>query len=345
MQRPEIGTIYSNFRVDTPGYRYEVDREKAKALGIPVDSVFNALSVFLGGLEVNDFNRFGRTYKVVIQAEPQFRNDANATRFFFVRTAQGKMVPLDTLVKPVPVSGPSVIQRFNGYRTIQVGGNPAPGYSSGQAIKALEEVAAQVLPASYSYEWTDQSREEKISGGRAPILFGFALLFVFLTLAALYESWSIPFAVIFCVPIGVFGAFLFEYLRNLQNNVYMQIGLVMLVGLAAKNAILIVEFAKVRVDRGMDPVKAAIEACTIRLRPILMTSLAFIIGCGPLALASGAGAGARNAMGTAVVGGMMMATSLGIFLIPVLFVLIDRVTKKIKRHRPLPDESVPSIDK
>jgi len=194
-------------------------------------------------------------------------------------------------------------------------------------------VADQVLPKSYSYEWTDQSREEKISGGRAPILFGFALLFVFLTLAALYESWSIPFAVILCVPIGVFGAFLSEYLRNLQNNVYMQIGLVMLVGLAAKNAILIVEFAKVRVDKGMDPVKAAIEACTIRLRPILMTSLAFIIGCGPLAMATGAGAGARNAMGTAVVGGMMMATSLGIFLIPVLFVVIDRVTKKLQRRR------------
>ncbi|MDR3589481.1 MAG: multidrug efflux RND transporter permease subunit [Negativicutes bacterium] len=305
-QRPEIGTIYSNFRIDTPGYKYEVDREKAKALGIPVDSVFSALSVFLGGLEVNDFNRFGRTYKVVIQAEPRFRNDANATRFFFVRTAAGKMVPLDTLVKPVPVSGPSVIQRFNGYRTIQVGGNPAPGYSSGQAIKALEEVAAQVLPASYSYEWTDQSREEKISGGRAPILFGFALLFVFLTLAALYESWSIPFSVIFCVPIGVFGAFLFEYLRNLQNNVYMQIGLVMLVGLAAKNAILIVEFAKVRVDKGMDPVQAAIEACTIRLRPILMTSLAFIIGCGPLAMATGAGAGAPYPKGTALVGGFFI---------------------------------------
>ncbi|MCC5466898.1 efflux RND transporter permease subunit [Pelosinus baikalensis] len=327
-KRPEIGTVYSNFRVDTPGYRFEVDREKIKALDIPVDDVFNALQVFLGGLEVNDFNIFDRTYKVVIQAENQFRNDVDSSRFFFVRTTTGKMVPLNTLVKPVPVSGPFLIQRFNGYRAIKIGGTPAPGYSSGQALTALEEVAAQTLPGSFSYEWADQSREEKISGGRAPIVFGLALMFMFLCLAALYESWSVPFAVILCIPTGIFGAFLFQYLRHLENNVYMQIGLVMLLGLMAKNAILIIEFAKVRVDKGMDPVQAAIEAATIRLRPILMTSLAFIIGCIPLAIASGAGAGARKAMGTAVVGGMLTATFLGVFLIPVLFVVIEKITVK-----------------
>ncbi|MBU2700130.1 hydrophobe/amphiphile efflux-1 (HAE1) family protein [Sporomusaceae bacterium BoRhaA] len=328
-KRPEIGTVYSNFRVDTPGYRFEVDRDKIKALGIPVDDVFSALQVFLGGLEVNDFNIFDRTYKVVIQAETKFRSDVDSSRFFFVRTETGKMVPLNTLVKPVPISGPSLIQRFNGYRAIKIGGAPAPGYSSGQALTAMEEVAAQTLPGSFSYEWADQSHEEKISGGRAPILFGLALLFMFLCLAALYESWSVPFAVILCVPTGIFGAFLFQYMRHLENNVYMQIGLVMLIGLMAKNAILIVEFAKVRVDKGMAPVQAAIEAATIRLRPILMTSLAFIIGCIPLAIATGAGSGARKAMGTAVVGGMLMSTILGAFLIPVLFVVIEKVTCKL----------------
>ncbi|WP_425060490.1 Efflux pump membrane transporter BepE [Sporomusa carbonis] len=332
-KRPEIGMVYTTFRSDTPGYRFEVDREKAEKLGIPVNDVFTALQTFLGGLQVNDFNQFGRTYKVVLQAEPQFRNDVEATRFFFVRSSAGTMVPLNTLVKPVPINSPATITRFNGARAILINGAPAPGYSSGQAMAALEEVAAQVLPTGYSYEWTDQSREEKISGGRAPIVFGLSLMFVFLCLAALYESWSIPFAVLLCVPTGVFGAFLSQYARNLENSVYMQIGLVMLIGLAAKNAILIVEFAKIRVDRGMDAVQAAVEAAKLRLRPIIMTSLAFIIGCIPLAIATGAGAGARNAMGTAVVGGMLMATSMGIFLIPVLYVVVVRITNRIRNYR------------
>lgn len=331
-QRPEIGNINSAFQINTPLYRYEVDREKAKSLGVSLSDVYNALQAFLGGFQVNDLNNFGRTYKVSMQAEPQFRNHAEDIRFFFVRSKEGTMLPLDTVVKPSLTSGPSVIQRFNGYRAIQLSGNPAPGYSSGQVLQALEEVAAQTLPDKFSYEWSDQSREEKISGGRAPVLFGFSLLFVFLCLAALYESWSIPFVIIFCVPIGIFGAFLFQYLRHLENNIYMQIGLIMLIGLAAKNAILIVEFAKIRVDKGMKPIKAVIEAAQIRLRPILMTSLAFIIGCVPLALATGAGAGARISMGTAVVGGMLTATSLGIFLIPVLFVVIERINGKLKGY-------------
>jgi hydrophobe/amphiphile efflux-1 (HAE1) family protein len=323
-QRPELGTVYSNFRIDTPSYEYVVDREKTKTLGIAIDDVYNALQVFLGGREVNNFNSFGRTYVVNIQAQPQFRNNVDDIRYFFVRTATGTMVPLNTLVKSKQTTGPSVIQRFNGYRAIQIGGNQAPGYSSGQALQALQEVAAQTLPSSFSYEWTDQSREEKLSGGRAPIIFGFSLFFVFLCLAALYESWSVPLAILLSVPTGIFGAFFFQYMCRLQNNLYMQIGLIMLIGLAAKNAILIVEFAKVRVDKGMDLVTAAIEAAKLRLRPIIMTSLAFIIGCIPLAIASGAGAGARNAMGTAVVGGMLMATSIGIFLIPVLFVFVEQ---------------------
>lgn len=339
-QRPEIGMIYSNFRIDTPGYRFEVDREKAKKLGVPVQDVFNALQTFLGGLQINDFNRFGRTFKVVMQAEPEFRANVEATRFLYLRSSAGTMVPLNTLVTPVPLNGPTSIKRFNGFRSIQVNGNPAAGYSSGQAIAALEEVAAQTLPATYSYEWADQSREEKISGGRAPILFGLCLLFAFLCLAALYESWRIPFAVLLSVPTGIFGSALFQYARGLEISVYMQIGMIMLIGLAAKNAILIVEFAKVRVDDGMDIVEAAIEASKLRLRPILMTSLAFIIGCIPLAISHGAGAGARTAMGTAVVGGMFIATLLGIFLVPVLFVVIERLS--MKKNKLIKDGSISS---
>lgn len=328
-ERPEIGSIASNFKANTPGYEFEVDREKAEKMGVAVDDVFTALQVFLGGVQVNDFNKFGRTYKVIVQAETQFRSDIDATRHLFVKSSNDTMVPLNTLIKPKKVNAPSVITRYNGVKAVKISGSQASGYSSGQAMTALEEVAAQTLPSGYAYEWSGQSREEKLSGDRAPIVFGMAIVFVFLCLAALYESWTVPFAVLLAIPIGIFGAFLFQYLRNLENSIYMQIGLVMLIGLAAKNAILIVEFAKVRVDKGMNPIQAAIEAAKIRLRPILMTSLAFIIGCIPLAIATGAGAGARNSMGTAVVGGMLTATSLGIFLIPVFFVVVEKITEKM----------------
>jgi hydrophobe/amphiphile efflux-1 (HAE1) family protein len=338
-QRPEIGMVYSTFRTDTPGYRFEVDREKTMKLGIQVKDVFNALQTFLSGLEVNDFNRFGRTYKVVMQAEAQYRSNVDATRFLFLRSAAGEMIPLNTLLKAVPINAPTVIKRFNGFRAVQIGGNPAPGYSSGQAMTALAEVASQTLPPGFSYEWAEQSRDEKISGERAPIVFGFALLFVFLCLIALYESWIVPFAVLLSVPTAIFGSFLFQYLRNLENNIYMQIGLVMLIGLTAKNAILIVEFAKVRVDHGMDPIQAAIEAAKLRLRPILMTSMAFILGCIPLAIATGAGAGARISMGTSVIGGMLMATVMGIFIIPVLYVSVERLAKGLTGEK----KKIPSI--
>lgn len=332
-QRPEIGTITANFKADTPGYEFDVDRQKAEKMGVSVDDVFRALQVFLGGTEVNDFNKFGRTYKVVVQAETPFRSDVDAMRYLYVKSSHNTMVPLNTLVQPRKISAPSTITRFNGVPAVQLNGSPAAGYSSGQAITALEEVAAQILPSGYGYEWSGQSREEKQSGNQAPLVFGLAIVFVFLCLAALYESWSVPFAVLLGVPLGIFGAFLFQYARNLENSVYMQIGLVMLIGLAAKNAILIVEFAKVRVDKGMEPVQAAVEAAMVRLRPIIMTSLAFIIGCVPLMLASGAGAGARNAMGTAVVGGMLTATILGIFLIPVFFVVVEKATEKLTLPR------------
>ena len=243
------------------------------------------------------------------------------------------MVPLNTLVTPRKTKSAANITRYNGYKAVKINGTQAVGYSSGQAMTALDEVAKEVLPSGYTYEWSGQSREEKVSGGRAPVVFGLALVFVFLCLAALYESWSVPFAVLLSVPTGIFGAFLFQYLFSQENNIYMQIGLVMLIGLAAKNAILIVEFAKVRFDKGMPLMEAAIEAAKLRLRPILMTSFAFIIGCLPLMIATGAGAGARNSMGTAVVGGMLMATALGIFIIPVLFVVVEKLTARFEAWR------------
>ncbi|BBB90087.1 MAG TPA: multidrug efflux RND transporter permease subunit [Methylomusa anaerophila] len=339
-KRPEIGAIYTTFRANTPGFQYEVDRDKVQKLGVSIADVYTTLGTYLGGTQVNDFNKFGRTYKVMLQADLGYRADLEATKFFFVKSSSGADIPLDTLLKPKATNAATLITRFNGAKAIKISGNPNNGYSSGQAMTALEEVAAQTLPSGVSYEWSGQSREEKLSGSKAPLVFGFAMLFVFLCLAALYESWSVPFAVLLCVPTGIFGAFMFQHMRLLENSVYMQIGLIMLIGLAAKNAILIVEFAKVRVDKGMDPVQAAIEASKIRLRPILMTSLAFIIGCLPLAIATGAGAAARNSMGTAVVGGMFVATSLGIFLIPVLFVVVEWITAKLKhwRHRPKASE-------
>lgn len=328
-QLPEVTAVYSTYQSDYPGYEFAVDREKVKTLGIALNDVFTALQVNFGGLQVNDFNIFGRTYKVVVQADALFRNDADRMRFIYVRSASGAMIPLDTLINPRLTTGPSIISRFNAARSIPVNGSVAAGYSSGQAIAAMEKLAKETLPAGFQVEWSGQSREEKKAGDTTLQILALALVFVFLCLAALYESWSIPYAVMLSVPTGIFGALLSQYLMNLQNSVYMQIGVIMLIGLAAKNAILIVEFAKVRVDNGMEPVKAAVEAAALRLRPILMTSFAFIIGCLPLAIASGAGAGARQAMGTAVVGGMTVATAMGIFLIPVLFVVVEWTTAKL----------------
>ncbi|KMO87837.1 RND transporter [Megasphaera cerevisiae DSM 20462] len=327
-QRPEIGRISTGFTAGTPGYEYVVDRDKAKVLGVSVSDIFDTLQIFMGGDEVNDFTLFGRNYKVSLQADSAFRSDVNSLQYLYVKNSKNDMVPLNTLIIPKKAYAPSAITRFDGVKAVQINGGEAAGYSSGQAMKALEEVAAQTLPEGYTYEWSGQSREEQKSSSKAPLLFGMAFLFAFLCLAALYESWSVPFAVLLAIPAGVFGAFLFQYIRGLENSIYMQIGLVMLIGLAAKNAILIVEFAKIRVNQGMTVQQAAMEAAQLRVRPIVMTSLTFIIGCLPLMFASGAGAGARISMGTAVVGGMLAATAIGIFLIPVLFVQIEKQTEK-----------------
>ena len=327
-QRPEVQGVYSTYKINSPNYEFEVDREKVKNLGVNISDVFTALQVNFGGSQVNDFNQFGRTYKVMLQSDVGYRSEADTARFIFVKSSKGTMIPLDTLLKPKLGTAPSIISRFNAARSITIQGNTGNGYSSGQSIAAMEEVVNQTAPTGFNIEWSGQSREEKSASSSTMQVLALALIFVFLCLAALYESWSVPYAVLLTVPTGVFGALLSEYAMSLQNSIYMQIGVIMIIGLAAKNAILIVEFAKVRVDKGMEPVKAAIEASGLRLRPIIMTSMAFIIGCLPLAIATGAGAGARNAMGVAVVGGMIFATALGIFLIPVMFVIVEMITAK-----------------
>ena len=339
--RPELQGVRTTFKINAPSYQYEIDREKVKNLGVQLSDVFVALQTNFGGYEVNDFNQFGRTYKVVLQSATPYRTEAEAAKFIFVRNSAGEMVPLDTLLKPKLTTGPTQISRFNGARSINIQGNAASGYSSGQAMNAITEVVQHHINSGFSIAWSGQSREEQKSANSTMQILALALLFVFLCLAALYESWSVPFAVLFTVPTGIFGALFAEYILaaifgaigipapGYQNSVYMQIGVIMVIGLAAKNAILIVEFAKVRVDRGMDPLKAAIQAAGLRLRPILMTSFAFIIGCLPLCMASGAGAAARNGMGVAVVGGMLCATVLGVFLIPVFYVIVDRISRML----------------
>lgn len=324
-KRPELGKIYSKFNPNTPAFRLELDREKAKKLGVPISDVTNALQTFLGGLGINDFSRFGRTFKVTMQAEPQYRSDIESVAQFHVRSGEGKMIPLSALVRSEPISAPLVTQRYNLYRTAELGGDAAPGYSSGQVMQAMEEVAAATLPAGYGYEWSGASLQEKQSAGQAPLIFGMAILFVFLFLAAMYESWTVPFAVLFAVPLGIFGAMLGLYATGLTNNIYAQIGMVLLIGLAAKNAILIVEFAKMKHEAGLDAVSAAIEAAKLRLRPIVMTSFAFILGVVPLVLSRGAGAGSRVSMGITVLCGMLAATVLAVFLVPVLYVAISKL--------------------
>lgn len=326
-KRPEIGRITSTYNPSTPQLKVELDREKARAMGVPVDSVFQTLQAYLSGMYANDFVSFGKVYKVFLRAEPEFTNDPSDIGRFHVRDSDGAMIPLSTLVKVDRMSGPNFVTRFNLYRSAEISGAPAPGYSSGQAIAAMEEIMKE-MPSNVGYEWSGLTLQEKKSEGQAPLIFGMAMIFVFLLLAAQYESWSLPFAVLLSVPAVVLGTMLGLLLRNYDLNVYAQVGMVMLIGLAAKNAILIVEFAKMRRDEGMPTIDAAVEACKLRLRPILMTSFAFILGCVPLMLASGSGAASRSTMGTGVVFGMTIATVIGLFLIPVCYVFVQQFTDR-----------------
>jgi HAE1 family hydrophobic/amphiphilic exporter-1 len=342
-KRPEIGRISTVFRATVPQVYADIDRQKALTLGVPISDVNGTMGALLGSSYVNDFNRFGRVYKVFMQAEPEFRASPKSMGLFFVRSGDGRMVPLDTLVRTKEVSGPDFTTRFNLYRAAEISGVPAEGYSSDQALTALEETAKQVLPSGWGYDWSNMSYQEKKAAGTAGIVFVFAIVFVFLILAAQYESWSMPFSVLLGTPFAAFGAFFGLWAarhllpavfgNSYVSNVFAQIGLIMLVGLAAKNAILIVEFAKENVDKkGMDPVTAALDAAKLRFRPILMTAFAFILGVLPLVRAAGAGAESRKVMGITVFAGMLIATILGVCLVPVLFVVIEKLGGK--KHGP-----------
>lgn len=333
-QRPEIGMAYTLFNTKTPNYQINLNREQAKKLGVPISTVYSTLSAYMGSSYVNDFTKYGRNFRVVTQADTSYRMGIEDIGKLYVKNNQGQSIPMSSLVSYKMVQNPSIINHFNIFRSIDVGGSAAPGYSSGDALKALEEVAAQTLSEGYNIEFYGLSLQEKLSGNTTVIIFALSILFVFLLLAALYESWSVPFSILLSVPLGIFGAILaLTFLPKIDNNVFAQIGLITIIGLAAKNAILIVEFAKERVDAGMPLIAATLEAVKLRLRPIIMTSLAFILGIIPLMLSTGAGAISRTTIGWTVFGGMMAATFVGIFIVPVLYVLITKLAygkKKLK---------------
>src|SRR5438094_319542 len=355
-KRPEIGGLVSTFLPSVPQQFVDVDRDKVIKQGVPLNDVYRTIQAFMGGLFVNYFNRFGRQWQVYIEAEGDYRTRAENVGQFYVRNNKGEMVPLSALTKFESRPGPEFTMRFNEYRSAQLNGAAAPGYSSAQAMAALEEVFAQTMPREMGYDYMGMSFQEKKAqqGLPAASIFGFSLLFVFLLLAALYESWSLPFSVLLSTPVAVFGAFgvlwlrrvvlgafLPPYMVQIENDVYSQIGLVMLIGLAAKNAILIVEFAKDEYEKGKPLVDAALEGARIRLRPILMTSFAFILGTVPLWTATGAGSVARQVMGTTVIGGMLAASLIGVFFIPVIFYLVEKWSGagKERASAPLPSTS------
>lgn len=340
VEHPAIAAASTNFRVSAPRLYAQVDRERAKALGVPISEVFDTMQAFFGNLYVNDFVKFGRIYRVQTEALPEFRSSPDDISKVYVRARSGVsendkssiMIPLDSVVTTEFTSGPDPVTHFNGFNSALVLGGAAAGYSSGQALQALEQVANEVLaPKGYAIEWSGISFQEHQAGGKSGLVFAFALLMVFLVLAALYESWSIPFAVILAIPFGVLGALLAIWTRGLSNDIYFQIGLVTLIGLSAKNAILIVEFANQRYAAGASLTDAAIEAARLRFRPIIMTSMAFILGVFPLVIAAGAGAASRHSIGTGVFGGMLAATFLAIFFVPLFFVMIGKI-KRRKGH-------------
>ena len=327
-KRPEIGGIIPAFLPAVPQVFVDVDRDKVLKQGINLNQVYQTLQTFMGGYFVNYFNRFGRTWQVYVEAEGDYRTDAKNVREFYVRNSNNDPVPLDAIATIKNIAGPEFTLRYNEYRAAQINGGAAPGYSSAQAMKALEETFRETMPPEMGYDYMGMSFQEKKAqkASRRLAMFALSFLFVFLILAALYESWSLPFSVLLGTPIAVFGAFLTLWLRGMENNIYAQIGLVMLIGLAAKNAILIVEFAKAEYEKGKPLLDAALEGARLRLRPILMTSFAFIFGLLPLWFATGSGAVARRILGSTVIGGMIAASAIAIFLIPVTFYVVERLS-------------------
>jgi len=333
-QRKDLAQLYTPFTANDPQYVVTIDREKAKSLHVQLSQITDTLGVYMGSAYVNDFDFNNRSYRVYVQADRQFRATSEDMRRFYVRSDSGAMVPMDNLITVTQTTTPQVISHYNLFRSAEIDGSPAPGYSSGQAIAAMEQLANK-MPKGFSYSWTGLSLEELQSGGTSLILFGLGTLVVYLTLSAQYESFVLPFIVLLAVPMALLGALGAQWLRGLQNDVYCQVGLVMLVGLSSKNAILIVEFAEQLRESGVPLVEAAVQAATIRLRPILMTSLAFILGVVPLVFASGAGENGRHSVGTTVFGGMIMSTVLNLFFIPVLYLIIEgwREHGKAPEHR------------
>jgi len=339
-KRPEIARAMTTFLPTVPQIYVDVDRDKVLKQGVDLSQVYGTLQAFMGGYFINYFNRFGRQWQVYLQAEGEFRTEAEQLGQFYVRNDAGGSVPLSTLVRFENRTGPEFTMRYNLYRSAQINATPAPGYSSGQAMRALEEVFQQTMPLEMGYDYLGMSFQEKkaMEGVPVSVIFALSLIFVFLILAAQYESWSLPFGVLLGTPVAIFGAFAGIFVRKLEFNLYAQIGLIMLIGLSAKNAILIIEFAKVEYEKGKGLVEAALEGARLRLRPILMTSFAFILGCVPLALASGAGAISRQVMGTGVIGGMLAASFIAIFLVPVTFYVVERIA-----HRAKPFEDKPAL--
>lgn len=329
-QTPGLQAVFSTFAANTPQYLIEVDRNKAKALQVSVDDIFNTLQTLLGSQYVNDFNLQQQTYRVYVQADSQFRSNPEDINKLYVRSAQNQMIPLSNLVKVTPTTGAQTINHYNLLRSIEISGSAAPGYSSGQAIQSMDQVADQVLPAGLGYEWSGTSAEELESGGQAPLIFGLGIIFVFLVLAAQFENFIDPFIILLSVPLAILGALLAQSMRGLANDVYCQIGLVMLIGLASKNAILIVEFASQLREQGMSITKAAIEASQARLRPILMTTFAFVLGVVPLVNPEGAGAASRRSLGNAVAGGTIVSTVLSLFAVPILYIVITMLRDRFK---------------
>ena len=329
MQRPEIAAAFSTFSTNNPQYAIEVDNEKTKQLGVSVSDLLQTMQIYYGSSFVSDFNRFGKYYRVMAQADVAYREDASSLNNISVKNATGEMVPVSTLVKLKRVYGPETVTRNNLFNAVTINGIPKPGYSTGDAIKAIEETAKQVLPRGYSYEWTGMTREEIATGNQTLLVFLLSLLFVYFLLSAQYESYILPLAVILTIPAGILGVFLFIHLTGIESNIYVQVGLIMLVGLLSKNAILIVEYAVQRRRAGKSLVESALEAAQLRLRPILMTSLAFIVGLLPLTWATGASALGDRSIGTGAVGGMLTGVVFGIFLIPVLFVIFQYLQEKV----------------
>ena len=334
-KQPEIALVNSTFIPSVPQVFAKVDRDKVLKQGVSLSDVYQTLQTFMGGVMVNYFNRFGRVWQVYVQAEGEFRTRAENVGQFYVRNAAGDMVPLSALVTMEQVYGPEFTMRFNEYRSAQLVVTPKPGYSSGQVMAALERVFAETMPPDMGFDYMGMSFQEKVAaqGVPATAIFGLSLLFVFLILAAQYESWSLPFSVLLGTPIAVFGAFGALWLVGMESDVYSQIGLIMLIGLAAKNAILIVEFAKVEFEKGRPLVEATLTAARIRFRPILMTAFAFILGVAPLVVSSGSGAASRHILGTTVIGGMLAASVIAIFLIPVTFYVVEKFAHRGKEPR------------